>query len=366
MNILFLGLHRSRNSGVSKVQIELSEELKSQGHTVDELSALTIPGHDFTSDDGTVSHFNTLDCFIYNNLDKNYDVIHSHSWAWAPSEMKESGGLSLVKDKYKAPIVHTFHSFKEDELNAQRSVISLTDCVTLLNNTTIPSYSDNFEDQGVPFEVIPNMVKTQRVSESDKVNLRQKYNLNDKKLILYVGRIEEGKGVVPLAYAFTKLYSYDSSYVIIFIGSGQPGIVDYLMRILGKHIYSGNAFFTGWISEKEVACFQSIGDLEIAPSYTEAFLLTAAKGIMNGCVQAISNIPTLQEIFDLNTSKPCAIPISNVGDKDAIVDVVQDYFSNPEKYRQTVKNGQVLFSKKYAPKIVTTQYLELYNRVRKV
>ena len=361
MKVLFLGLHRSRKSGVAKVQIELSSALKNEGIIVDEISTQTIPGHEFTKNNEEILHFESLDNFLnYVENKKPYDVLHSHSWAWSPKEMPEDG-LEKVKNRFSnAKVIHTLHGLIPKEHEAQRSILKFVDTATVLTYSAKKSFSQIFDGLNYKPEVkvIPNIIKTVEVDDELVKFTKSKIAQKNEKIILYVGRLEEDKGVIELSYAFKDVSSRYKNIKLLVVGSSKT---DYKEKM--KDILQGTNYqFTGWVSEHDVSLYQKISDIQMLPSKFEGFPLAPAKGLLNGCVIAVSDIPALREIYHLNNLSPFAIKISPAASIDGIINSLEEFLKNPESFREMVKRGQKEIKELYSPDKIAKKYIEAYSK----
>ncbi|MFH1506153.1 MAG: glycosyltransferase family 4 protein [archaeon] len=366
--VLFLGLHPSRKSGVSKAQIELASALRAEGLWVDALSAQSIPGHDYTLSSGETIHFSSLDDFLLHSKQEgnDYDILHVHSWAWSPKEMP-LGGLAKVKGLFdSAGVVHTFHSFIPNEYDAQRSILDLVDLVTLLSPAAEASFVEEFSDLSgglPPYRILPNVVTTNDLDSAVVDSLKSQIAPLGETVLLYVGRLDDNKGVLELAEAFKVVYPKYESVKLVVIGSKSHSDPVEYRKIMEKMLVGTNVHFTGWIEESEVAAYQRIANLQIAPSRFEAFPLGIAKGVLNGCVVAISDIPSHREIYHLDTPEPLAIKISSPCSVDAIVLSMREFLDAPHNFADMVRRGQEELQALYSPKKVAQQYIQAYEEI---
>lgn len=370
--VLFLGLHHERKSGVVKVQQELAHELKLRNIQVDDLSTLSIPGHELTKNDGSKMHFDTLKDFCtYSSQSQPYDVLHSHSWAWSPSECQE-GGIDFLLNKlnrtHNSGTVHTFHSFIEPEYSAQQSMVDYVDIVSILNRASIPIFERNFRTNGQTpnFEYIPNMVSTERIDDASVLDLKRQLAPNGEKLLLYVGRLEDDKGIIPLSHAFNEISKHHDSKLVI-VGSSKDserGVYERAMSdIMVQPMHKGSVEFAGWINESDVSKYQRAADVQIAPSYTEAFGLAIHKGILNGCPQIVSSIDTMDAILNLNSLNSNLALGVNPRDPFSIAQRVSQVFDGVYDTISMVDRGISHIKENYAPSIITGKYLDCYNSI---
>ncbi len=91
--------------------------------------------------------------------------------------------------------------------------------------------------------------------------LREKYNLSDRKVLLFVGRLIKNKRIDFILEAFDALYASDHSYKLIFAGSGEKEVIDSI-----KERYPGNeAECHGFVPDDVIGEYYTFSDLFIFP-----------------------------------------------------------------------------------------------------
>ncbi|KKG51280.1 glycosyltransferase family 4 protein [Methanosarcina mazei] len=100
-------------------------------------------------------------------------------------------------------------------------------------------------------------------SKLSTFNLRARYNLEDEKVILFLGRIVKVKGLDYLIESFLRLEHEEKNAFLIIAGDG-PDRIKY--EILAKELGIKNFLFTGRVSKKEISSYYIACDLFILPS----------------------------------------------------------------------------------------------------
>ena len=94
-------------------------------------------------------------------------------------------------------------------------------------------------------------------------NLKVKHNIEDKKIILYLGRIVKIKGLNYLIESFSRLEHEEENVFLIIAGDG-PDRIKY--EKLSKELKVGNILFTGRVSKKEISSYYNACDIFVLPS----------------------------------------------------------------------------------------------------
>lgn len=150
--------------------------------------------------------------------------------------------------------------------------------------------------------------------QDDYSDIRKEFGLPaESKIILYLGRIIERKGLKKLIYSVEKVLS-DMPDVYLLVGGIGEDIEAY--KSIAKEISRERIIFMGKIAPDERACFYKQADVFVLPSYSyngiiEAWGLTVNEALEQGTpVIATSAVGAA---YDLNDGKCCImIPENDV------------------------------------------------------
>lgn len=112
---------------------------------------------------------------------------------------------------------------------------------------------------------------------------RTEFNLQDKKVLLYVGRLAEEKNLSTLiqAVAMTK-----EDFVTVLVGDGPLK-----QELKEKALQTGkNIIFAGRFDDQEIRAWFNIGDVFILPSKLEPFGAVTNEALLGGCYALISEV----------------------------------------------------------------------------
>ena len=348
MKILFLGLPLDRNSGVSIAQKNLADALRSQGVEVDQLT--TYHGDIFEyHKNGELQSFNSLEGFL--DQQEHYSLIHGHSWIW-------NSYMDDILTQQDAPFVYTFHSQLERKEDKQKLMVDHSDGLIFLTQAAYDNFQDHHEGSRHKSYIIPNAVPraSQRSLPVSQPRGQEPVQL------LYVGRFSPEKGVKELAESFVDLAQEEDVYLTL-VGkdsSSYAGGEDELRRILAP--VSDRVNWAGWVPQEQVHDYQQQSHLQIIPSKRESFGLAGIEAVANGIPVAVTDIPTLREIYHLE-EEALAVPIAPEGRPQDISQAVQQYLQDPEYWADRTEEAQAHFSRQYGPEVVGRQLLATYDEL---
>ncbi|MGN6733528.1 MAG: glycosyltransferase family 4 protein [Candidatus Binatia bacterium] len=102
------------------------------------------------------------------------------------------------------------------------------------------------------------------ISRDEKMTLRKRYSLVDQKLVLYLGRLEEEKGVEYLVQAFARLKNDNTALLIVGEGSSRSRLE---ALVTEKSIWDKTRFM-GYVAPEQAMIYYAIADCFVLPSVT--------------------------------------------------------------------------------------------------
>jgi glycosyltransferase involved in cell wall biosynthesis len=220
--------------------------------------------------------------------EKRIDIVHSHSLR---SFQEDAGTLvSLLKKK---PLVITPHGGfsinwdygdKIPKMISDKSMGLLKTylkphyiAVTRMEIPIIKKYG--VDDDHVHF--IPHGVNTEIFNPMNVDQMKEKYNLENLDVLLYVGRIAKGKGVDKLIKILDHVVKAKPKTKLIIVGN-DAGYLSTVKSLIQKYDLSKHVIFPGYISKTNLAKYYSLADLVIYPSRQEIFGLVILEAMACG------------------------------------------------------------------------------------
>ncbi len=152
-------------------------------------------------------------------------------------------------------------SFKRKVLNSFTKIIVRNSNAVLAMGTN--AYQSCIESGTKEDRIFMHPQCAMDYSELPIFNLKTKYKLEDKKIILFLGRIVKVKGLNYLIESFSMLEKDEKSVFLIIAGEG-PERTKY--EKFAKELGVKNILFTGRISKKEISSYYKVCDIFVLPS----------------------------------------------------------------------------------------------------
>ena len=202
----------------------------------------------------------------------------------------------LLKKLCKVPLLVTVHGSDLFPLKnkffkrLQCFVIGNCDSITVNSEATKKEITHRFPQHSSKIVIIPMGVNV-NLFKKMKVQKPKKYTKN--KILLFVGRLSDQKGLQYLVDSMVDLVRYDKHIKLLVIGEGP------YEKILRKRINSkdveNHVEFLGSIPTNKVAEYHNFADIFILPSLsnktgTEALGLSLLEAMASGCAVIGTNV----------------------------------------------------------------------------
>jgi len=146
------------------------------------------------------------------------------------------------------------------------------------------------EEYKIPLQkikIIPNGINAKRILESKKENVRSRYGLGKRKIVLFVGELTARKGI-DIFVEVARKYSDNSNVVFIAIGKKT--------KFSDKLKCEKNTIFTSVVSDEELLSFYRDCELLLFPTRMEAFGLVILEAFAHGKAVVTSKIPGISDL----------------------------------------------------------------------
>lgn len=232
-----------------------------------------------------------------------YQLLHSHYWL---------SGLAAhwLSRRWGLPHVAMFHTLAEvknhsrlGEREPARRIEGERKIVASADRLVAPTHHER--SQLVRFygaspskiEIIPCGVDLDLFRPRDKAQARRQLGLFDRRLILFVGRMDPLKGLDILLKAVARLEDRQGLRVLVVGGSleGDQKLSRYY-RMAQEMGIAQQVTFLGSLDQQELPLYYSAADLCVVPSYYESFSLVAVEALACGTPVIASRVGGLTGI----------------------------------------------------------------------
>jgi glycosyltransferase involved in cell wall biosynthesis len=193
--------------------------------------------------------------------------------------------------------------------------------------------------------------------------LKQKYNIEtNKKIILFVGRLDPIKGTDILINSFRKVLKQKPECRLIIAGEGDFG--KYFEA--GEYIWT-KITFTGRLDKSKLFELYRIADIGVMPSTHEQCSYTAIEMMMHGLPVIVSTTTGLNEMVE-NDISGLKVPVMELEDKveisdDLLFEQILCLLNNPEKLNKIKGQSRKRYLKYYSGKVMKQNMIDFYNKI---
>lgn len=228
----------------------------------------------------------------------SYDVVHSHYWL--------SGRVAAkVAARWAVPFVHTFHTLgreknrvmrpgdlpePEGRLAGEARVIADACAIVASTIEERKALVDLYSAHPERIHLIPPGVDHMRFRPGDRDRAKRELGLEDKKVMLFVGRLQPLKAADVAIRAFGHLVEWgrvkvDQTTLLIVGGSSGKsgkGELRRLEKLAASLGLAGEVRFIPAQPHQSLPRFYQAADVCLVPSYTESFGLVALEAQASG------------------------------------------------------------------------------------
>lgn len=209
-------------------------------------------------------------------------------------------------------------------------------------------------------EIVPLGINTEEYDDlPDQGLFRNKHNVSpDEKLILFLGRIHEIKGLGLLIDAFNDLIRENDSigFKLAIVGP-DDGYLDRLKSKIDEYSLKDDVIITGplYNQEKQEALVDC--DLFIMPSKYESFTTSGLEAMACGKPLVLTKNNHIWNWVDNNVGLACD------DDKESLRWAIEKIIFNEELSKEFGENGKRLIKEKYNWDKINDQILKIYNEI---
>lgn len=299
------------------------------GNFVDELKAV------FDCKIVSVLHFNDWGFKIYDNLQRLRNILNNEYLDSFSEEIKKT-----VEEEIK--------------------YYSKVDRIICLSNYMKEILCQDYEVDETKISTIANGLFSITDPILNKKMLRKKWNISPKeKIVLFVGRVDEVKGVNYLIKAFNEVLKIYNNCRLLIVGSGEYNLILKEAKNICTRIT-----FTGLLERKELYEIYQVADVGVVPSLFEPFGYVPVEMMMHKLPIVATATSGLNEVVD----DSCGLKIPIITSPDSVeIDIfvlaqkILFLLENPEEAKRLGRNGRKRYVERFSSQVFRSNMLALYQ-----
>ncbi len=289
-------------------------------------------------------------------------VCHYTNWSFSLLG-DEKHLLSIVNNGAKKRNIAERQCY--NELRDDIKMIKQCDKFICVAKHSLDTYLKVSDIDNTKCQIINNALEDEyrELTPSRKQALRSKWQVPDNiKIILFVGRLDEVKGIGSLIKAFKKLLKTNPNIHLILAGDGN-----YSEWLAEAAECCTKVTFTGKLCKKAIKELYQIADVGVIPSIHEEFGLVAIEMMMHKIPIIAGNTGGLSEIIE-NNINGLKVQIQKLKGKRAISPQllstnIKLLVENEKLASEIGCNGRKSFLEKYEISLFKNKMEALYNNL---
>lgn len=181
--------------------------------------------------------------------------------------------------------------------------------------------------------------------------------LKGKKVLLFLGRIHQKKGLDILARAFGQIARSRKDLHLLIVGPDNDNYRSQVERLLESEGVLDLTTFTGMLAEREKLAALSRADVCVIPSYSEVRTIVALEAMACGLPVIITQQCHFPEVVEANAG----IVIEPKADQ--LADALNELLDNSKLCEEMGENGRRLIMDKFTWDKIADQMIQLYEDV---
>lgn len=222
---------------------------------------------------------------------KPFEILRIHSPYFVGP-----GAIFFKKFYPKVKIIATYHHLEKNHRfynTVDRFLINKYDEIVTVSQATRADLLEKFGLDETKIKVIPNGIAPKFKPCPKDEFLLKKYNLTNKKVLLYLGQLIERKNI---GFLFEVLKKLPQEYALVIAGAG-PQKAQLQERVRDLNL-TEQVVFTGFVEEKDKIKYYNLADIFVYSSLKEGFGLSVLEAMACGVPVLTSNLPVFAAVID--------------------------------------------------------------------
>jgi len=302
-----------------------------------------------------------LDWHVSRFLSKiDFDVIHTHEIYYPHSiqslclARKKGKVFGVTQHRYYCPRGLSGSFLTTYYYTLARKIFDLCDFVF----ATSRSAADFLRDLGVRKEVhlLPNSIDVKIFKPITKKNLKEKLGLQNRRVLLYIGRMHKEKGLKYLIEAFEIIKRTYPDSVLVLVGKG-PDKENIMFQAKRLGLREGILLIEYFPHDRLFELY-NLCDVLVLPSLVEPFGMVLIEAMACGQPVVGSNVGGISDIIDDGENGFLVEPRRS----DQLAEKISVLLSDEKLRRKFGNRGRKKVEDNYSYQVVAKKALSVYER----
>ena len=259
---------------------------------------------------------------------EHYDLVHAHDWLVAYA-------ARAVKHAVKLPMVATIHATEFGRnrglhTDEQRYISDVewwltyeawkVVCCSRYMRDELQSVFHLPDDK---IETVPNGVDPRQFEPGrHDTAVRSEYAADDEKIVFFIGRLVQEKGVHVLLEAIPRILAAEPKTKFVIAGKGP--VLDSLRSQARQSGIAHHVYFTGYINDRSRNALYQAASVAVFPSLYEPFGIVALEGMAAHVPVVVSDTGGLGDIVEHEVDGLKCYPDNAISLADQVIALLAD------------------------------------------
>ena len=243
----------------------------------------------------------------------------------------------------------------------EKKLMKRSDALIAVSKYTVDELTELYGIKKEKIHVIYNGVDTEKFKpRSNRAELRREFGLEeDKKIVLFVGRLYHRKGLEVLLRSIPPVLKDFSNVKFVISGKGFKKKEENLRKLAKQLDIEDHVTFLGYVPDEKLPNLYSASDVFVLPAIYENFpfaILEAQSTALPVISTKVGGIPE----FIVNAQNGFLI---NTGDSRQLAQRILTLLQDPKFAKEMGKRGRALIEEGYDWSLITDQVIALYHKL---
>ncbi len=277
--------------------------------------------------------------------DSRIKIVHIHTASYV-SFRRSSYFVKLAKALGKKVVIHIhgggFKEYYQTNPDWILNILSKADCIIALTDFWKQFFQDELK---LPYVVTVNNIipypTIQKVEHDNRVHL------------LFLGAINEDKGIYDLLYVINKNKEEWKNRLFLHIGGNQE--IERLLNYIKVNHLENLVSYEGWVDSEKKLQLLNLMDAFILPSYVEGLPISILESLSYGKPVVTTPVGGIPEVVNNENGF-----MFEPGDKDALSELLSSIIRNPTILQEKGKKASMSVDFNY-PNSISSTLSKVYN-----
>ena len=243
----------------------------------------------------------------------------------------------------------------------EKKLMKRSDALIAVSKYTVDELTELYGIKKEKIHVIYNGVDTEKFKpRSNRAELRREFGLEeDKKIVLFVGRLYHRKGLEVLLRSIPPVLKDFNNVKFVISGKGFKKKEENLRKLAKQLDIEDHVTFLGYVPDEKLPNLYSASDVFVLPAIYENFpfaILEAQSTALPVISTKVGGIPE----FIVNAQNGFLI---DVGDSRQLAQRILTLLQDPKFAKEMGKRGRALIEEGYDWSLITDQVIALYHKL---